>query len=45
MDPRVKKLAEIIVNYSCRVKKGEKVLVDCFGNTPMLLLKAIIREV
>ncbi len=45
MDPRIEKLAKIIVNYSCRIKKGENVMIDCFGTAPMLLFKAIIREV
>ena len=45
MDLRIEKLAKTIVNYSCRIKKDEKVLIDCFGSSPLLLFKAIIREV
>jgi aminopeptidase len=45
MDPRIEKLASILVNYSCWVKPGEKVLIDCYGMTPFTLLKATIREV
>ncbi|MBM3708085.1 MAG: aminopeptidase [Actinobacteria bacterium] len=45
MDPGIKKLAGILVNYSCRVQKDEKVLIECFGSSPFLLLKAIIKEV
>ena len=45
MDTRIKKLAEILVNYSCRVQKDEKVLIECFGSSPFILLKALIREV
>ena len=30
MDERIKKLAYNLVNYSCRVKKGEKVLNICY---------------
>jgi len=28
VDPRIKQLAKNLVNYSCRVQKGEKVLID-----------------
>ena len=28
VDPRIKQLANNLVNYSCRVQKGEKVLID-----------------
>jgi aminopeptidase len=45
MDPRIKKLANILVNYSCKVQKDERVLIECFGNSPFILLKALIREV
>ncbi|MDE7394740.1 MAG: aminopeptidase [Clostridiales bacterium] len=30
LDPRVEKLAENLVNYSLKVKKGEKVLIEAF---------------
>lgn len=42
MDPRIKKLANNIVNYSCSVKKKEKVLIECFGNDPYPLVKELI---
>lgn len=45
MDLRIIKLAEILVNYSCSIKKGERVLIDCYGFSPLPLLKAIIKEV
>ncbi len=45
MDPRIEKLADIIVNYSCKLKKGEKVLIESFGQSPLKLIQAIIREV
>lgn len=45
MDPRLKKLASTLVNYSCKVKKDENVMVECFGNSPHELLKEIIREI
>jgi aminopeptidase len=44
MDPRIEKLANILVNYSCRLKSGDKVLIDCYGASPEALNKAIIRE-
>ena len=45
MDERIKKLAHNLVNYSCRVKKGEKVLISCNGIHPMPLVKQLIKEV
>jgi aminopeptidase len=44
MDPRIKKLAENLVNYSCRVKKDEKVLVECVGSSGIPLVKALVKE-
>ncbi len=45
MDPRIKKLAGNLVNYSCRVKKGEKVLVECMGSSGIPLVRAIVKEI
>ena len=45
MDPRIKKLAKNLVNYSCRVQKGEKVLVECAGSTAIPLVRAVINEI
>jgi aminopeptidase len=45
MDARIEKLADVLVNYSCNLKKEEKILIDCYGFTAQNLLKAIIREV
>ncbi len=45
MNTRINELAELLVGYSCDLKKGEKILVDCKGNTPKPLIKAIIKEV
>ena len=44
MDPTIKKLANNVVNYSCSVKKKEKVLIECFGNDPYPLVKDLIDE-
>ncbi|MBU4450569.1 MAG: aminopeptidase, partial [Actinobacteria bacterium] len=45
MDLRVKKLASTLVNYSCRVKKDENVMIECFGSSPHELIKEIVIEV
>ncbi len=45
MDPRIEKLADILVNYSCNLQNGEKVLIDCYGFSCLSLIKALIREV
>lgn len=45
MDERFIKLAENIVNYSCKIKKGEKVLIGCGGFSGMPLVQAVIRQV
>jgi len=44
MEPRIKKLAENLVNYSCKLNKGEKVLISSNGITAMPLIKALIKE-
>ena len=45
MDQRIQKMASSLVNYSCRIKKDEKVLIECIGNSPHDLVKALINEV
>lgn len=45
MDPRIKKLAESLVNYSCSVKQGEKVLIDYEGEITRPLVRQLIKEV
>jgi len=45
LDPRNEQLAKNLVNYSCKVKKGEKVLISSNGLTDMPLVKAIIKEI
>ena len=44
MDPRFEQLAKNIVNYSCKIQKGERVLIGS-GVNAMPLIKAIIREI
>ncbi len=43
MDPRIHQLADVLVNYSCGVKKGEKLLVEVNGFEPLGLVEQIIR--
>jgi len=45
MDPRTKKLADILVHYSCQIKKDENVLIQCYGMTALPLIRSIVREV
>ncbi|MCX6831919.1 MAG: aminopeptidase, partial [candidate division Zixibacteria bacterium] len=45
IDPRNDKLADILVNYSCRVQKGELVYVEMKGVPTIELGKAVIRKV
>ncbi len=45
MDSRIEKLAKNLVNYSCRVKKDENVMIECFGSTPNPLIKELIKEI
>lgn len=43
-DLRINELAKNLVNYSCRLKKGEKVLIEAKG-VDYMLVNAIIKEV
>lgn len=45
MDERIKKLAYNLVNYSIKVKEGEKVYVHYIGNDTTDLARAVIKEV
>lgn len=45
MDERIKKLAYNLVNYSCKVQKGEKILISCNGVHPLPLVKHLIKEI
>ncbi|MEI0551163.1 aminopeptidase [Brachyspira intermedia] len=45
-DSRIEKLAKNIVTYSCKLKKGEKILIKCYGEgEERNLVNAIIKEV
>ena len=43
-DQRINKLADVLVNYSCDLKKGEKILIEAKG-IDYMLVNAIVREV
>ncbi|HQP91997.1 MAG TPA: aminopeptidase, partial [Candidatus Omnitrophota bacterium] len=43
-DPRIEKLADILVNYSTRVGKGDVVMIDFSGTRPMPLVKEIYKK-
>lgn len=45
MDPRIKLLAKNLVNYSCQVQEGEKVLIHNVGDSPKPLVRQLIKEV
>lgn len=45
IDPRNDKLADVLVNYSCRVRKGDLVYVEMKGVPTIELGKAVIRKV
>lgn len=45
MDERIKTLAHNLVNYSCQVKKGDKVYVHYTGESTRPLAKELVREI
>ena len=42
-DPRIEKLAENLINYSCELKKGEKIFIENIG-AEVPLTRALIRQ-
>jgi aminopeptidase len=44
MDQRDRLLAKNIVNYSCALKKGDKILIECKGTDGIPLLNEIVKE-
>ncbi|NTW71667.1 MAG: aminopeptidase [Eubacteriaceae bacterium] len=44
MDERIKKLAENLVNYSCEIKEGEKVLIQYSGDSAKNLVRYLVKE-
>ncbi len=43
IDERINKLANILINYSCSLKKGEKVLIEAKG-IDYMLVNALVKE-
>ncbi len=43
-DPRIDKLADILVNYSAKVRRGDVVMIDFSGTRPLPLVKAIYEK-
>lgn len=44
MDPRIEKLAELLVSHSIKLKKNEKVLIDAY-DVPETIVLALVRSV
>ncbi len=44
VDQRMEKLASVLVNYSCNLQKGEKILIEARG-IDYMLVTAIVKEV
>ncbi len=44
MDLRIKKLSEVLIDYSCSIKKGEKVLISYEGETSKPLVRQLIKD-
>jgi len=45
MDIRVKALAHTIISYSCKIKKGDKVIIDVLGNGVSPLIKELVKGI
>ena len=45
MDKRIEQLAYNLVNYSCKVKEGDKVYVHFIGDATQDLARAVIKEI
>ena len=44
MDKRIEKLSDILINYSCNLKKGERILIDYSEMDCIPLIKQLIRD-
>ncbi len=42
-DPRVQKLADLLIQYSCALKRGEKILIEAF-DIPPAFTRALVRS-
>lgn len=45
MDSRIRKLADLLVNYSCSVQQGEKVYIHYIGKDTKDLARQLVKEV
>ncbi len=45
MDPRIKELSELLVNYSCDIQPGDKVLISYEGECCKNLARRLIKDV
>lgn len=45
MDPRIITLAKNLVNYSCKVQPGERVLIEYIGHSTDALARQLVKEV
>ncbi len=45
MDPRIKKLSKLLVEYSTDIKKGERCLIDYEGNSTKDLVRQLIKDI
>ena len=45
MDPRINTLSGLLVNYSCNVKPGERVLIDYEGGCSRNLVRQLIKDI
>ena len=43
MDPRVEKLADLLINYSCDLKSGEHILIEAI-DVPHMFTKELVRR-
>ncbi len=44
-DPRIAKLASNLVNFSCKVKNGDRVLIEARDSSAMPLIEALIEQI
>ncbi len=45
MDQRIKKLSNLLVNYSTAIQPGQRCLIDYSGEAPLPLVRQLIRDV
>ena len=45
INENIKKLSDLLVNYSTELKKDEKILIEYEGNCCLPLVKQLIRDV